>query len=113
MVKENSSKKYVGITDILKAKLIEAATDYFKENLDKTKNQVFKYVEKNVERKIKKEIKKNLMKLTSFILLGLGSLFLIYGILVIIINLLLLPNYLTNIFFGLLILIIGLILWLN
>jgi len=113
MNKDNSTKKYTGIIDILKAKLIEAGTEYFKENINKTKKQVFKYVEKNIETKIKKEIKKNLIKLSSYIFLGVAGIFLLYGILDIIVNLLLLPIYLTNIFFGLILGIIGLIFYFN
>jgi len=112
MSKENS-KKFIGITDILKSKLLEVGKEYLKDNLNKTKNQILKSIEKTFEKKIKKEIKKSIYKILSYVLLSLGGLFLLYGILIIILELLLLPSYLANILFGFILIIIGFLLTLN
>jgi len=101
-----------GLVDTFKDKLIEVGVDYFKKNVEKTKKDILKYVEKTIEMKIKKEIKKYSFITVSFILMGLGSLFVLFGMIAGIVYLLNLPTFFTSIFFGGLLLLIGIIIYL-
>ncbi len=111
-MKSKSNTKYVSLIDMAKAKLIEIGVDYFKKNIETSKKEIFKYIEKNIERKIKNEIKKQSFKIISLILFGLGIIFLIYSFFQILVLLLNLELFFVNILFGLTSVLIGIILYL-
>ena len=113
MNKNQSKAIKADIVQSAKKKLVEFGVEYFKEKVETTKDDIIKYVEKTIERKIKKEIHKIVYTIISLVIGILGSLFLVYGALDIIVNLLKLPEFLTNIFFGLLLVTVSLIIYIQ
>lgn len=113
MSKIQSKAIKADIVQSAKKKLIEFGVEYFKEKVETTKDDILKYVEKSIERKIKKEIHKITFTIISILVGILGSLFLVYGALDMIIYMLKLPEFLTNLFFGLILITISLIVYIQ
>lgn len=101
------------IIDSMKLKAIEFGTEYFKEKIENTKEDIIKYIEKTIEQKIKTELRKFIYSTISIILLTFGIVFLIYGGINALTELLNLPQYFSNIFFGILLLLISFIIYIQ
>ncbi len=86
---------------------------YLRDQFNNSKKDLIKYFERRIEKKIKKEIRKLgkilLSKIILFLSIFIGSIFIFYGLIEILISLFNLPEILINICFGFLILIIGVI----
>jgi len=101
------------IVDSMKQKALEFGTQYFKEKVETTKDDILKYVEKIIEEKIKKELRKLVFGLISLILLSFGLIFIIYSGFETLVYFLGLPDFFVNIFFGILLLLFSFIIYLT
>jgi len=101
------------IVDSMKQKALEFGTQYFKEKVETTKEDILKYVEKIIEEKIKKELKKIIFGVISLIFLSFGIIFIVYSGLGALVFLLNLPEFFVNIFFGILLLLTSFIVYLQ
>lgn len=110
-MKKSKNRESFGIVDEIKSKLFEIGIDYLKRNVENSKREILRYIEKNIEIKIKREIEKISIKLMGGFFVGLGVFFLLYGLIAALIYVLQLPTFTANIIFGLLFAIIGLIIY--
>ena len=102
--------------DSFKKKLIEFGIDYVKKNFNFKKEDVAKYVERHIQRtlevRVRREVRKQVFRFSSYALLGLGGLFVVYFVLDLVASLLLIPDYFTNLLFGLFLVLMGFVLFL-
>jgi len=104
-------KKENGLFDSIKNKLIELGIDFVKKNIETTKDQILKYIEKNLERRIKREIKRYITLSFGIFIVIIGTLFILYSTFEFIGYLLQFPSFIINLFYGLFLLIIGLFMY--
>lgn len=112
MVKKTKTSP-LGLSDAIKSKLIEIGVDYFKKNIEKSKQEIVKYLEKSIEKKIKKEVKRATDKALFIVFVSLGALFVLYGIIAGVVEALGLAPFITQLVFGLLFLLVGVIFYIK
>jgi len=105
----NKSYNQVGVVDIIKKKILDSTTDYFKKKFESSKKEFLDYVEKEIERKIKRELKKIIKNIIFYLFFCFGLIFLSYGFISLIVYFLNLPQVLTNVFYGIFLILIGVI----
>ena len=112
---KSSQKSSEDVVDFFKKKVIELGTDYVKNNINISKEDVANYVqkqlEKKFEKKIKREVKRHVVIYLAYLMIVLALVFLSYSLFEVIVYVLELPLFVTNILFGIFLLSLGALLY--
>lgn len=110
--KKQKTSFFEEIEEFVKRKIKEILLSAAKQHLDDLKQEFTIRLVKKIERKVKRELRKTAIMFSALFLMGLGALFLLYGLILTVLSLLQVPSFFTAPLFGLLLLFLGFILYL-